>query len=207
MRHQNNELKGRTRLLVTIGAIVISFLLLSVPQLLTSDEIERSSETAVRRRPTPKVLPQNSNVTTPESNTVTAVAMPPGTASVETAAPEFSTATPDKSREIIIGTAIVQRVSAAEPPEVVEKAVIRVGDTIRSEADTQVELRLVDGSSIELSPNSTLQVVDFSADGGYGKLHHTSGIVKLAIRSLLSWQLETRTLTVSPRLENTGLTV
>ncbi|RME44082.1 MAG: hypothetical protein D6791_14015, partial [Chloroflexi bacterium] len=107
----------------------------------------------------------------------------------------------------VAGRLMVKKLMPAETPTVIEETLVRVGDTVQSRSDTEVELRLVDGSIVELGPNTTLQVVDISLEAGRGQLYHSAGTVRLAVRSLLSWELDTRTLRILPRLEATDLTV
>jgi hypothetical protein len=177
-----------------------------LPSLFTGEE--EPPEVTLKQGATLEILPHPFTVTVPqESGSPTAEAVRSAITRTEATPLAPSLATLWEAGEII-GAALVQVVSPTEGPEAEEEVIIRVGDTVHSEENTQIQLRLVDGSLIELGPNSTVRIADFSIDEGYGKLYHTAGTVKLVVwSSLLAWQLETQALTISPHAEGTAFTV
>jgi hypothetical protein len=192
--------------LLTIAAVLVSFLLVVLVHLL--QENERGYE----RYLTPSGATQ-SRSTVPRVDLATSFTPAP-TVTVQAPVTVHSTgaSTPTgipstvPERKVPVGLAIERWGGEQESGGGVQLAVY-AGDTLRAGPNTTIEVQFVDGSSVLLEPDSVLRVINLSVEDGVGELYQRVGAVKMLVRSLFAWYLKTNTVTLSSRVENTEVTV
>lgn len=208
----NRELsmnRGPWRVLLTIAAILVSLLLLALPELL--EEYEHSSRytparAGVTTRSTARALrPVISFTPPPTLRFQGPVAVGPAGPSMPSIVDAPVGGSPSGMRQVV-GIAIERPIGGQEP-ERVAKRVVHSGDTLRAGPNSIIELQFIDGSSVLLEPSSVLQIVSLSLDEGVGDLYQSTGEVRMFVRSLLSWHLKADSVTLSPRVGQTEFAV